>query len=137
MSQSRFFQLSLLFPFVVWCLYVIISSLLNSRGITTMLTNIIGAYPIFIPYFIFAALLWKLSGRKAFSQLVIIALISPVLWGFFYTLSHMAQYYFKTQILEPLSILGIMVFWATAAGYVVEALPLIALTIFKDDLKSG
>ena len=136
MTQSRFFQLSLFFPFVVWFLYLLISSLLNHRDIGLILSDLFDAYPIFIPYFIFAAMLWKLSSKKTFSQLVILALIAPVLWGFFYAISHSVQYYCKEKAIEPLSILGIMIFWAMAVGYVVEAVPLIVLTVFKDDLKS-
>jgi hypothetical protein len=136
MTQSRFFQLSLLFPFVIWCLYLVISSVVNSLGIVFIVTNLLGAYPIFVPYFIFAAVIWKLADKKPYRQLVIIALIAPIIWGFFYTLAHMFQFYFKQGALEQFSILAIMVFWSTLAGYVVEAIPLIVLTIFKDDFKS-
>ena len=137
MTQSRFFQLSLLFPIVIWCLYLVISSLVDSSGIVFIIRNMFGAYPVFVPYFIFAAVIWKLADKKPYKQLVVTALIAPIIWGFFYALSHMLQYYLKEQTMEPLSILAIMVFWATLAGYVVEAVPLVLLTIFKDDLKSG
>lgn len=137
MTHSRFFQLSLFFPFIVWCVYLIVSSLLNNRDLSFILSHLLGSYPIFAPYFIFSAVLWKLSDRKTYGQLVIIALIAPILWGFFYAFSHSVQYFIKEKTLEPLSILAIMVFWATSAGYVVEAIPLIALTVFRDDLKSG
>src|SRR5208337_3514812 len=137
MTQSRFFQLSLLFPIVIWCLYLVISSLVNSRGTVFIISNLFGAYPVFVPYFIFAAVIWKLADKKPYKQLVVTALIAPIIWGFFYAISHMLQYYLKERTMEQLSILAIMVFWATLAGYVVEAVPLLLLTIFKDDLKSG
>jgi hypothetical protein len=137
MTQSRFFQLSLLFPLVIWCLYLVISSVVNSRGIVFIIKNLFAAYPVFIPYFIFAAVVWKLADKKPYKQLVVTALIAPLIWGVFYTLSHMLQYYIKQRMMEPFSIVAIMAFWATLAGYVVEAVPLLVLTIFKDDLKSG
>ena len=137
MTQSRFFQLSLLFPFVIWCLYLVISSVVNSRGIVFIIKSLFGAYPVFVPYFIFAAVIWKLADKKPYKQLIVIALIAPLIWGFFYTLSHMLQYYLKLRMTEPFSIIAIMVFWAIVAGYVVEAVPLVVLTIFKDDWKSG
>ncbi len=137
MTQSRFFQWSLLFPFVIWCLYLVISSVVNNRGIVFIITNLFSAYPVFVPYFIFAAVIWKLADKKPYKQLLIMALVAPIIWGFFYALSHMLQFYLKHRMIEPLSIIAIMVFWATIAGYVVEAVPLVLLTIFKDDLKSG
>jgi|SRR5208337_5604248 len=137
MTQSRFFQLSLLFPFVIWCLYLVISSVVNNRSIGFIINNLFGAYPVFVPYFIFAAVVWKLADKKPYKQLVVTALIAPIIWGVFYTLSHMLQYYLKQRMMEPFSIIAIMAFWATLAGYVVEAVPLVVLTIFKDDLKSG
>ncbi len=137
MSQSRFFQLSLLCPIVIWCLYLVISSLVNSRGIVFIISNLFGAYPVFVPYFLFATVIWKLADKKPYKQLVVTALIAPIIWGFFLAISHMLQYYLKERTMEQLSILAIMVFWATLAAYVVEAIPLILLTIFKDDFKSG
>ncbi|MBF0557570.1 MAG: hypothetical protein HQL08_02195 [Nitrospirae bacterium] len=136
MTKSRFFQLSLFFPFGVWCIYLIVSSLLNGLDISLLLSRLFDAYPIFIPYFIFAAILWKLSDKKPFIQLVILALVAPLLWGFFYAFSHAVQYYFKQKAVEPFSILAIMVFWATVAGYLIEAVPLIVLTVLRNDLKS-
>ena len=137
MTQSRFFQLSLFFPFAVWCLYLIISSLRDDRGFDFITANVLGAYPIFVPYFIFAVILWKWADKKSYRQLVVIAMLAPILWGFFYTFSHMVQYYIKKQVIEQLSILLIMIFWSTVAGYIVEIIPLTVLTIFKDDLKSS
>ncbi len=137
MTQSRFFQLSLLCPIVIWCLYLVISSLVNSRGIVFIISNLFGAYPVFVPYFLFATVIWKLADKKPYKQLVVTALIAPIIWGFFLAISHMLQYYLKERTMEQLSILAIMVFWATLAAYVVEAIPLILLTIFKDDFKSG
>ena len=137
MTQSRFFQWSLLFPIVIWFGYLVISSVVNSRGMVFIVTNLFGAYPVFVPYFIFAGVIWKLADKKPYKQLVVTALIAPMIWGFFYALSHMLQYYFKERTMEPLSILAIMVFWATLAGYLVEAVPLVLLTIFKDDFKSS
>jgi hypothetical protein len=137
MTQSRFFQLSLLSPFVIWGLYLVISSVVNNRGIVFIMQNLFGAYPVFVPYFIFAGVIWKLADRKPYKQLVVTALIAPIIWGVFYTLSHVLQYYFKQRMMEPFSIIAIMAFWATVAGYVIEAVPLVVLTIFKDDWKSG
>ena len=137
MTQSRFFQLSLLFPVVIWCLYLVISSFVNHRGIVFIINNLFGAYPVFVPYFIFAAVIWKLADKKPYKQLVVTALIAPIIWGVFYTLSHILQYYLRQRVMVQFSVIAIMSFWATAAGYVIEAVPLILLTIFKDDFKSG
>jgi len=109
----------------------------NSRGIVFIIKNLFAAYPVFVPYLIFAAVVWKLADKKPYKQLVVTALIAPIIWGVFYTLSHMLQYYLKQRMMEPFSIIAIMAFWAIVAGYVVEAVPLLLLTIFKDDLKSG
>ena len=137
MTQSRFFQFSLLFPVVIWCLYLVISSFMDHRGIVFIINNLFGAYPVFVPYFIFAAVIWKLADKKPYRQLVVTALIAPIIWGVFYTLSHILQYYLKQRVMAQFSVIAIMSFWATAAGYVIEAVPLILLTIFKDDFKSG
>lgn len=137
MTHSRFFQLSLCWPFAAWFLYVLFSSVRDSRGLASVVANLYESYPIFIPYALFAALLWKLSRGREFRQLVMIAAVAPVVWGAFYTSSHLAQFLLKERIFEGWFVLAVMFFWATVVGYVVESIPLIILVIFKDDFRPG
>lgn len=98
-----------------------------------VLGKIFESYPIFLPYGIFSALLWKAVNKKPFRQLVLIALIAPIPWGFFYMLFHTAYLYLREQTIAQCSVLLIMTFWAVLVGYLAEIIPLILLTIFKDD----
>jgi hypothetical protein len=98
-----------------------------------LLGKILESYPIFVPYGIYAAVLWKAVNKKPFRQLVLIALVAPIPWGLFYTLFHIAYQYLREHIIAQFSVLLIMTFWAVLVGYVAEIIPLILLTIFKDD----
>ncbi|HEX8949901.1 MAG TPA: hypothetical protein VF790_13110 [Dissulfurispiraceae bacterium] len=100
-----------------------------------IVANVVGAYPVFVPYLIFAALLWKWSAGKPYKQLLLIASIAPLMWGPFYTLAHMLQFFIKERAFEQCSVACIIFFWATVAGYIVEAVPLAILAIFRNDFR--
>ncbi len=137
MTHSRFFQLSLWWPFTVWFAYLLFSSFVSHHGFSFVIENLYDSSPIFVPYALFAALVWKISKGRSFRQLVMIACIAPVAWGGFYMLSHMVQFYIKEHIIEGWFVLAVMFFWATMVGYVIEVIPLAILVIFKDDFKPG
>lgn len=135
MTQARFFQLSLFFPLVLGVGYLIALLLGEKQDIGIALNKLFEAYPIFLPYIVFTAIMWKISDNKPFSRLVLIALIAPLVWGLFYAFSYVVQYYIKEQMTTQWFVLLIMVFWATVAGYILEAVPLLVLVIFKDNFR--
>jgi hypothetical protein len=135
MTPSRFFQLSLFFPFVLWCLCLILFSILYKAGAELILDNLTNAYRVFVPYFIFAAILWKIIKGKPYRLLILAALIVPLVWGVFFTLFYVAATLITRQIMEPWYVLFIMGFWAAIVAYIMEALPLLILSIFKDDFR--
>lgn len=135
MTQSRFFQIALFFPFVLWCFALIIFSLMNREGNAFILHNLYDAYRVFLPYFLFAAAVWKLAGSKPYRMLVLIALVVPIIWGFFFTLCYIGHSYFKEGVIDW-KVLCIMNFWATVAAYLFELIPYIILVAFKNDFKS-
>ncbi len=137
MTHARFFQLSLCWPFIVWLLYLLFSSFKDHRGITFIVKGLYDSCPIFVPYALFAALVWRLAKGRSFRQLIMIAFIAPIVWGIFYVFSHMVQFYIKEHIVEGWFVLAVIFFWAAVVGYLIEIIPLAILVIFKDDFKSG
>jgi hypothetical protein len=136
MTQPRFFQLSLFFPFVLWCLCLLVFSLVYKEGAHFILNNLFNAYRVFVPYLIFAAVIWKLARNKPYRLLVPLALIVPIVWGVFFTLFYMLMSYITERTIEKWFVLCIMAFWATVVAYLVEIIPLVFITIFKDDFAS-
>ena len=135
MTQSRFFQISLFFPIALWCLCLLIFSFVYKEGAAFILDNLYNAYRVFVPYVIFAAALWKLADGRPYRILVPLASVIPIVWGVFFTLFYMLVSYIREGMIETWYVLCIMAFWATVVAYLIEAIPLLILTIFKDDFK--
>jgi hypothetical protein len=135
MTQSKFFQVCLFLPMVLWGLCLLIFTFFYKEGAAFILNNLYNAYRVFVPYVIFAAVLWKLAEGKSYRVLVLLAAVVPVAWGVFFTLFYMLGSYVSQRLIETWYVLLIMAFWATVVAYLVEAIPLLILTIFKDDFR--
>ena len=137
MTQSRFFQLALFFPFILWCLCLLVFSLVYEQGAEFILKNLYYAYRVFVPYLFFAAAIWKLAAEKPYRLLVLLASVVPIIWGVFFTLFYMMMSYIvEGKVDETWYVLCIMAFWATLVGYFVEIIPFLALVVFKEHFKS-
>ncbi len=136
MTQSRFFQISLLLPFGLWCLCLLVFSFTYKEGAAFILDNLYNAYRVFVPYLIFAAVLWKLAYHKPYRWLVLMASVIPVIWGIFFVLFYALSSLVTAGTVEKLYVLSIMVFWAIVVAYLVELIPFLVLMIFKNDFKS-
>lgn len=136
MTQSRFFQISLLLPFGLWCLCLLVFSFTYKEGAAFILDNLYNAYRVFVPYLIFAAVLWKLAYHKPYRWFVLMAAFIPVIWGIFFVLFYMLSSLVTAGTVEKWYVLSIMVFWAIVVAYLVELIPFLVLTIFKNDFKS-
>lgn len=135
MTQSRFFQIALFFPVLIWCLCLLVFSLLNHEGGGFILNNMSQAHRVLVPYVIFAGFIWKTASRKGFRDLVCLAAFIPLVWGVFFTFFYVIVSFIAERTIEKWYILGIMAFWATLAGYVMELIPFIILNVFKNDFK--
>jgi hypothetical protein len=137
MTQSRFFQLALFFPLALWCLCLLVFSLVYAQGAEFILKNLYYAYRVFVPYLFFAAAVWKVATDKPYRMLVLLASVVPVIWGVFFTLFYVTMSFIvEGKIDEAGHVLCIMAFWATVVGYFVEIIPFLVLAIFKDHFKS-
>jgi hypothetical protein len=110
---------------------------MNGLGAGFVLKNLYTSSPVFVPYIIYSAVIWKLAGNRSYSHLILIASIAPVFWGIFYTLSHMLLFYIKDRMIDGFLVLCIMTFWATVVGYLIEIIPLIILVAFRNDFKQA
>jgi hypothetical protein len=131
MTHSRFFQLSLSFPIVVWAVGLFGYSLISRQTHDFIVKNMLDALRVFVPYLIFAAAVWKLAKNKPYRTLVFLAFVVPIIWGIFFTLCYMPYSYFKEKLLDWY-ILCIMGFWATFVAYFAEVIPYVILITFKD-----
>lgn len=136
MTQTRFFQLSLLLPFVLWGLSLLVFSFTYKEGAAFIIDNMYNAYRVFVPYLIFAAVLWKLSYRKPYRWLVLMAFVIPVIWAVFFVIFFLMSSLVTAGTTEKWYVLLIMAFWAMVVAYLVELMPLLMLVIFKHDFKS-
>lgn len=136
MTQSRFFQLSLLFPFVLWCICLLLFSALYKEGSAFIINNLFNAFRVFVPYLVFAAIVWKLASNKPYRLLIPLAAVIPIVWGVFFTLFYMLISYAAERNVDPWHVLLIMAFWATVVAYLAEVIPFLVLTIFREDFKS-
>jgi len=136
MTQSRFFQVSLLFPAAVWGLGVLIFSFALRQDNDAIWQNLHNGYHIFVPYLIFAAVIWKLVSNKPYGLLMFMAFIVPILWGFFFTLWYVLVTYIQHRSIETWFVLSIMVFWATFVGFLFELIPLYVLSKLKTKFKA-
>ncbi len=134
MTQSRFFQYSLLFPLILWFLGLLVFSIVNKEGYTFIIKHMFDAVRVFVPYLLFAAGVWKIAANKPHRILILIAFVAPILWGVFFTLCYLLNAII-TDELRDLKVLLMMAFWATLVAYLAEAIPHIVLTIFKNDFK--
>jgi len=135
MTHSRFFQFCLLFPFVLWCLCLLVFSVIYREGADFILKNIFNACRVFVPYLIFAAAVWKLASGKPYRLLIPLASVVPIVWGVFFTLFYILISSIVERTVDPWHVLCIMAFWAAVVAYIAEIIPLLILTIFKDDFK--
>lgn len=131
MTHSRFFQLSLSFPIVVWAVGLFGYSLISRQTHGFIVKNMFDALRVFVPYLIFAVAVWKLAKNKPYRTLVLLAFVVPIIWGIFFTLCYMPYSYFKERLLDWY-ILCIMGFWATFVAYFAEVIPYVILVTFKD-----
>jgi len=132
MTQSRFFQVSLFFPIVLWFLGLLVFSLINKQGYDFIGKHMLDAFRVFVPYFLFAAVMSKLARNKHFRQLTHMAFVMPIIWGFFFTLCYILHSYLMDPMVDR-NVLWIMAFWATFVAYLIEVIPFVILTIFKND----
>ena len=136
MTQSRFFQLSLFFPFILWFVCLLVFSIVTRESNNFILNNLYDAYRVFVPYLIFAALIWKLARSRPYRLLMLMAFMTPIIWGVFFTFFYMVVTFIRDRIIDKWYILCIMAFWATVVAYLFEILPYLILIIFKDDFKA-
>jgi len=136
MTQSRFFQVSLLLPVAVWGLGLLIFSFVLRLDNGVIWQNLYNGHHIFVPYLIFAAVIWKLVSNKPYGLLMFMAFIVPILWGFFFTLWYVLVTYIQHGSRETWFVLSIMVFWATFVGFLFELIPLYVLNKLKTKFKA-
>lgn len=136
MTQSRFFQVSLAFPVAMWGVGLLLFSLVLRHDSGAFQQNLYNGHHIFLPYLIFAVLIWKLVDNKPYGLLMFMAFMVPILWGCFFTLWYVAVTYIQNGSTETWFVLSIMVFWATLVGYIFEVIPLWILSKFKIYFKS-
>lgn len=134
MTQSRFFQLSLLFPFILWFLGLLVFSIVNKEGYAFIIKHMFDAVRVFVPYLLFAAGVWKLAAHRPHRVLILIAFAAPIVWGLFFTFCYLLNAIVTDQV-RDLNVLLMMAFWATLVAYLAEAIPHIILTIFKNDFR--
>ena len=136
MTQSRFFQVSLLLPVAVWGIGLLIFSFMLRQDNGVIWQNLYNGHHIFVPYLIFAAVIWKLVSNKPYGLLMFMAFIVPILWGFFFTLWYVLVTYIQHRSTETWFVLSIMVFWATFVGFLFELIPLYVLSKLKTRFKA-
>jgi hypothetical protein len=137
MSQSRFFQVCLFFPFVLWCLCLLLFSLLYRQGAQFILDNLYTAYRVFVPYLLFGAVVWRLARDKPYRVLAAMASFIPIAWGLFFTLFYVVMTLIAGESIERWYIPGIMAFWAIIVAYLLELLPFLVLSIFREHFRDG
>lgn len=136
MTQSRFFQISLLLPVAVWGLGLLIFSFMLRHANDVILQNLYNGHHIFVPYLIFAAVIWNLVNNKPYGLLMFMAFMVPILWGFFFTLWYVLATYIQDGSREDWFVLSLMVFWATLVGFLFEIIPFLVLSKFKTKFKA-
>ena len=136
MTQSRFFQVSLVLPVAMWGVGLLIFSLVLKHDSGAFQQNLYNGHHIFLPYLIFAALIWNLVNNKPYGLLMFMAFVVPILWGCFFTLWYVAVTYIQNGSTETWFVLSIMAFWATLVAYVFEIIPLWVLGKFKTYFKA-
>jgi len=136
MTQSRFFQVSLALPVALWGAGLLIFSLMLRYDSGALRQHLYNGHHIFLPYLIFAAVIWKLVDKKPYGLLMFMAFVVPILWGCFFTLWYVAVTYVQNGSTETWFVLSIMAFWATFAGFLLEVIPLWVLRKFKTTFRA-
>ena len=131
MTQSRFFQFSLALPVALWAVGLLIVSLALGQDSGAIRQNLYNGHHIFLPYLIFAALIWKLVSKKPYGLLMFMSFAVPILWGCFFTLWYAVVTYMLEGHTETWFVLLIMAFWATLVGFLCELIPFWILSRFK------
>ena len=137
MTQSRFFQVSLALPVAMWGMGLLLFSLVLRHDSGAFQQNLYNGHHIFLPYLIFAVVVWKLVNNKPYGLLMFMAFAVPILWGCFFTLWYVAVSYIQNGSTETWFVLSIMAFWATVVGFLFEILPLWVLRKFKTYFKAA
>ena len=132
MTQSRFFQISLILPLVTWVVGLLAISFAEKLDNAAILQNLYLGHRIFIPYMVFAALIWKLVNNKPYGMLMFMSFIVPILWGIFFTIWFVVATYIQEGTIEALNVLLIMILWATVVGFLFEIIPFWILRKFKN-----
>lgn len=136
MTQSRFFQVSLFLPVAVWGLGLLIVSFVLRQDNDVIWQNLYNGHHVFVPYLIFAVVIWNLVSNKPYGLLMFMSFIVPILWGFFFTLWYVLATYIQDGSIETWFVLSIMVFWATLVGFLFEIIPFLVLSKFKTKFKA-
>lgn len=136
MTQSRFFQISLCLPVAMWAVGLLIFSLVLREDSGAFQQNLYNGHHIFLPYLIFATVIWNLVSNKPFGWLMFMAFIVPILWGCFFTLWYALVTYIQDGSTETWFVLSIMAFWATLVGFLFEIIPLWVLRKFRTNFKA-
>ncbi|MDA8084133.1 MAG: hypothetical protein M0024_10800 [Nitrospiraceae bacterium] len=134
MTQSRFFQVSLFFPFIVWFLALTLFSFANHESNNFLLKNLSDAYRVFVPYLVFAAGVWHLSKNRPYRTLMAMASVIPIIWGCFFSFFYMLYIYGKEGFIDWF-VVSVMAFWAALVAYLFEFIPFLVLVIFKNNLE--
>ena len=137
MTQSRFFQMSLALPVALWGLGLLLFSVVLGHDSGTFQQNLYNGHHIFLPYLIFAIVIWKLVNGKPYGLLIFMAFAVPILWGCFFTLWYVAVTYIQNGSTETWFVLSVMAFWATLVGYIFEIIPFWILRKFKTNFKAA
>lgn len=136
MTQSRFFQVSLLLPVVAWGLGLLIFSVVLGQDKGVIWQHLYNGHHIFVPYLIFAIVIWKAVSNKSYGLLMFMAFVVPILWGFFFTLWYVMATYIQDGSRETWFVLSIMVLWATLVGFLFEIIPFLILRKLKHKFKA-
>ena len=134
MTQSKFFQLCLFFPFAAWLIGLVVFAILNNFSYSIILNHVFDATRVFVPYLVFAAGVWKLVNNRTYGQLLFIAFVAPVLWGLFFLLCFVLSSFITKPDVDRTA-LWMMAFWATVVAYLAEIIPYTVLMTFKNDFK--
>jgi hypothetical protein len=136
MTQSRFFQVSLLLPVAAWGLGLLIFSVVLGQDKGVIWQHLYNGHHIFVPYLIFAIVIWKAVSNKSYGLLMVMAFVVPILWGFFFTLWYVMATYIQDGSRETWFVLSIMVLWATLVGFLFEIIPFLILRKLKHKFKA-
>jgi hypothetical protein len=136
MTPSRFFQVSLALPVVLWGMGLLIFSLVLRHDSGAIQQNLYNGHHIFLPYLIFAVVIWNLVNNKPYGLLLFMAFAVPILWGCFFTLWYVVVTYIQDGSTETWFVLSIMAFWATLVGFLFEIIPFLILRKFKTNFKA-